>query len=108
MQPRDGTSTVRVTTERLELRPFAPDAIDALLSRDSVRLTALVGGRFPEPPRPPALMDAILPTMRDRVRADPAEAPGWAWTSKVLETGQVVGLHGLTGPPDFEGAVLLG
>ena len=108
MQPRDGTSTVRVTTKRLELRPFTPDAIDALLSHDSARLTALVGGRFPEPARPPALMDAILPTMRDRVRADPAEAPWWAWTIRVLETGQVVGLLGLAGPPDFEGAVLLG
>ena len=108
MQARDGTPALRLTTERLELRPFSPDAIDALLHRDAARLTGLVSGRFPEPLRPPALMGDILPTMRDRVRAEPSEAAWWAWTIQVAATGQVVGMLGLTGPPDYDGTVLLG
>ncbi|HKG93973.1 MAG TPA: GNAT family N-acetyltransferase [Gemmatimonadaceae bacterium] len=99
---------MQLKTERLELRPFSPEAIDALLHHDGAALAGLVTGHFPEPPRPPALMEDILPRMRNRVRAEPSEAPWWAWTIVDSATHEVVGMLGMAGPPDFEGAVLLG
>ena len=108
MRSGDGAPSLVLTTERLELRPFAPDAIDALLRDDAAALDARVGGRFPRPLRAPALLADVLPAMRDRVRAEAAEAPWWAWTIVVRASREVVGLLGLAGPPDDEGAVVLG
>jgi RimJ/RimL family protein N-acetyltransferase len=97
-----------ICTDRLSLRPFTPDAIDALLAGDERRAAALVGAAFPMPLRPPPLMEEVLPMVRDRLRAFPAEEGWWSWLVVHEETARVVGSLGFGGPPDAEGAVMIG
>lgn len=58
-----------LSTRRLFLRPLAPEAFDALIARDAMRLMALMGMSFPEPVEPFPLTDDALPILRDQVRA---------------------------------------
>ncbi len=97
-----------LTTERLELVPFTAEAIAALLSNDTARLTALTGYEFPPPLRPPPLMEELLPQVRDRLVADPASLGWWTWLAVERSTRRVTGALGFGGPPDTEGAVMIG
>jgi cob(I)alamin adenosyltransferase len=93
---------------RLTLVPFSPEAIDALLRGDNALLRRLTDAGFPQPLRPPPLMEALLPQVRDQVRAHPETAGWWTWIAIRRDTRDVVGALGFGGPPDEEGAVLLG
>lgn len=95
-------------TERLELRPFTADAIDALLAGDEPRLARITSAVFPTPLRPPPLMEDVLPMIRDRLRADPAQEGWWSWIVILAEGRTVVGSLGFGGPPDPEGALVMG
>lgn len=93
---------------RLTLVPFSPEAIDALLRADNTLLRRLTDASFPQPLRPPPLMEALLPQVRDHVRAYPETAGWWTWIAIRRDTREVVGALGFGGPPDEEGSVLLG
>ena len=97
-----------VSTPRLDLLPFEPAAIDALLAGDGSTLLALTGLHFPTPLRPPPLMEEVLPLVREALRADPASSGWWTWLTVERETKQVTGAIGFGGPPDVEGAVMIG
>src|SRR5215207_9144444 len=63
------TPLLRLSTDRLELRPLTADALDALTLRDRERLEALTDAHFPHPLLSPPLTDDALPFFRDQVRA---------------------------------------
>lgn len=97
-----------LTTRRLRLTPFPADAIDALLAGDGERADRLAGATFPRPLRPPPLMEEVLPLVRDQLRAAPSTAGWWTWLAIDGESRQVTGALGFGGPPDPEGAVMIG
>jgi cob(I)alamin adenosyltransferase len=97
-----------IDTERLTLTPFSPEAIDALLRGDAALLRRLVDADFPKPLRPPPLMEELLPQVRDNVRARPSDAGWWTWLAISRDNRTVVGALGFGGPPDEEGAVMIG
>jgi cob(I)alamin adenosyltransferase len=97
-----------IDTERLTLTPFSPEAIDALLRGDAALLRRLVDADFPKPLRPPPLMEELLSQVRDNVRARPADAGWWTWIAIRRDSREVVGALGFGGPPDEEGAVMIG
>lgn len=97
-----------LSTPRLDLIPFEPRAIDALLAGDGATLRALTGLQFPAPLRPPPLMEEVLPLVRDRLLADPASNGWWTWLTIDRATRQVTGAIGFGGPPDADGGVMIG
>lgn len=97
-----------LATERLDLVPFAPEAIAALLAGDAARLHTLTGLIFPAPLRPPPLMEEVLPLVRDRLLAEPASLGWWTWLTVDRATKKVTGAIGFGGPPDTDGAVMIG
>jgi RimJ/RimL family protein N-acetyltransferase len=99
---------LQIRTERLTLSPFTPEAIDAMLAGDALRLSTITAAAFPQPLGPPPLMEDVFPALRDRLRADPSQAGWWAWVVVRRDTGQAVGSVGFGGPPDGEGAVVMG
>ncbi|HXW96776.1 MAG TPA: GNAT family N-acetyltransferase [Gemmatimonadales bacterium] len=97
-----------IQTRRLLLVPFEADAIDALVGGEEARLRSLTGFTFPSPLRSPPLMEEVLPMVRDRLRADPGSRGWWTWLTVDRTTKQVTGALGFGGPPDAEGAVMIG
>ncbi|HEY7026544.1 MAG TPA: GNAT family N-acetyltransferase [Gemmatimonadales bacterium] len=97
-----------IGTDRLELIPFTADAIDLLLAGKQTRLRETTGLEFPEPLRAPPLMDDLLPQVRDRLRAEPASLGWWTWLAVERDSRRVTGALGFGGPPDPEGAVMIG
>jgi [ribosomal protein S5]-alanine N-acetyltransferase len=98
---------IQVHTPRLDLTPMNVDVIDALIAGDGSRLNTLTGARFRQPAPPPYMADA-LPVVRDRLRAQPSEAPWWNWLIVDRESGEAVGSVAFGGPVNQEGAVLVG
>lgn len=98
----------KLTTDRLEIVPFTADAIDALLAGDHDRLEQLTGLTFPAPLRPPPLMEEVLPLVRDQLRANPASLGWWTWLAVDKASQKVTGALGFGGPPNEEGAVMIG
>jgi ribosomal-protein-alanine N-acetyltransferase len=96
-----------VHTSRLDLTPLGAGAVDALLTGDGERLRRLTSARFRDPVPPPYMADA-LPVVRDRLRERPEEAQWWNWLVVDREAGEAVGSVAFAGPPDAEGAVLVG
>lgn len=101
-------SPLEIETPRLRLRPFGAEAIDALLAGDAAAADERAGAAFPRPLRPPPLMEDVLPLVRDRLRSAPATAGWWTWLAIDRATGRVTGALGFGGPPDAEGAVMIG
>jgi len=99
---------LRLRTPRLLLLPFEAPAIQALLDADQPLLERLTGFRFPAPLGPPPLTEAVLPLVLDRLRQDPASLGWWTWLTVEQASGQVTGAIGFGGPPDAEGAVMIG
>jgi RimJ/RimL family protein N-acetyltransferase len=99
---------VLIGTDRLELIPFTADAIDLLLAGNRNRLRETTGLEFPEPLRPPPLMEDLLPHVRDQLRAEPATLGWWTWLAAERDSRRVTGALGFGGPPDPEGAVMIG
>ncbi len=97
-----------LTTERLELVPFTADAIAALLAGDGDRLRTLTGFTFPSPLSPPPLMEDLLPLVEQRLRETPESLGWWTWLAIDRSTRAVTGALGFGGPPDREGAVMIG
>jgi RimJ/RimL family protein N-acetyltransferase len=97
-----------LTTQRLELVPMTASALDAMIDGDGQRLADETGAGFLEPVVAPPLMDDVLPYIRDRVRAAPADLTWWAWLIVSRETGAAIGSAGFAGRPDADGAVVLG
>jgi RimJ/RimL family protein N-acetyltransferase len=94
--------TAQIETARLVLRPFTADIIDALLAGDRQQLEEFAGARFPEPLRPPPLMEDALPIMREWLIANSDNAP---WLVIDREHGLAVGTSGLA-PAPASGEVL--
>lgn len=99
---------MRLETSRLVLLALTADAIDALLTGNTARATALTGARFPQPLKPPPLTEDVLPIVRDRLRADPSQDGWWTWLVIRKDTNEAVGSAGFGGGADLEGAVMLG
>ena len=97
-----------LSTPRLDLIPFTADGIDALLTGDEPRLQQLTGVNFPAPLRPPPLLEEVLPLVRERLRAEPATLGWWTWLTVDRASRTVTGAIGFGGPPDAEGAVMIG
>jgi RimJ/RimL family protein N-acetyltransferase len=97
-----------LSTPRLDLLPFTADGIDALLTGDEPRLLQLTGVNFPAPLRPPPLLEEVLPLVRDRLRAEPTTLGWWTWLTVDRASSTVTGAIGFGGPPDAEGAVMIG
>jgi RimJ/RimL family protein N-acetyltransferase len=97
-----------LSTPRLDLIPLNADAIDALLAQDERRLRALTGVSFPTPLRPPPLLEDVLPLVRDRLRADPGSLGWWTWLTVDRASRRATGAIGFGGPPDADGAVMIG
>jgi RimJ/RimL family protein N-acetyltransferase len=102
------TEPRQLSTARLDLIPFRAEAIDLLLAGDGPGLTRLTGLHFPEPLTPPPLLEAVLPLVRDRLTADPASLGWWTWLAVERQSRRVTGALGFGGPPDPEGAVMIG
>jgi len=98
----------QILTDRLELTPFTAPAIDALLRGDAPALEQLTGLQFPRPLRPPPLMEDLLPLVRERLRAEPGSIGWWTWLAADRATRTVVGALGFGGPPNDDGAVMMG
>lgn len=88
-----------IRTERLTLTVFTPDAIDALLAGNALRLNAITASAFPQPLAPPPLMEDMLPDLRDRLRKDPSQIGWWSWVVTRRDTGQAIGSVGLGDRP---------
>ena len=101
-------TALQIDTRRLRLLPFAAEAIDALLAGDAERADRLTGARFPRPLGPPPLMEKVLPMVRDQLRNSPETAGWWTWLAIDRATGAITGALGFGGPPDEEGAVMIG
>lgn len=99
---------LRVSTDRLELAPLTLDEIEALIAGDGARLRELTGVLFPRPAAAPPYMADALPTVRERLRTRPGEAPWWNWLVFERETKRAVGSVSFGGPPDEAGGVLIG
>jgi RimJ/RimL family protein N-acetyltransferase len=99
---------MQLNTQRLKLVPFTPEAIGALLAGDEAGLRRATGFIFPTPLRPPPLMEELLPMVRDRLVAEPATLGWWTWLAVERDTQRVTGALGFGGPPDAEGAVMIG
>jgi RimJ/RimL family protein N-acetyltransferase len=97
-----------LSTERLDLVPFSAEGIDALLTADEPRLRRVTGVSFPLPLRPPPLLEDVLPLVRQRLREDPDSLGWWTWLTVDRATRNVTGALGFGGPPDDEGAVMIG
>jgi ribosomal-protein-alanine N-acetyltransferase len=100
-------SETLVRTARLDLRPLAAEAIEALLAGEGERLSRLTGARFREPAPPPYMAEA-LPVVRDRLRERPEETTWWNWLVVDRASGEAVGSVAFGGPVNAEGAVLVG
>lgn len=100
--------TLQLETDRLTLVPFQLDAIEALLAGDAARLRTLTGLGFPEPLTPPPLLQDVLAHVRDQLRASPDSLGWWTWLTVERSTRRVTGATGFGGPPDAEGAVMIG
>src|SRR5512146_2736865 len=107
LSPTAATSgaPMRLETSRLVLLSLTPEAIDALLDGDGARLATLTDARFPSPLRPPPLTEDVLPLVRERLRADPAQEGWWTWLVIRKDTKEAVGSVGFGGGPDEDGAV---
>ena len=99
---------MRVRTGRLDLAPLSLEQVDALLAGDGARLRELTGGLFPRPVGPPPYMADPLPDVRRRLHEHPEEAQWWNWLILERETERAVGSLAFGGPPDADGAVLIG
>lgn len=98
-----------IATDRLDLHPVPAVALEALIAGDADRLDALTGARFARPLVPPPLMADALPFMLERVREEAADARWWTpWLLRRREDGAALGMAGFAGPPDADGAVVLG
>jgi ribosomal-protein-alanine N-acetyltransferase len=105
---RADMASPQIRTERLTLRPFTPEAIEAMLSGDALHLAAVTTAAFPQPLSPPPLMEDVFPMIRQRLLEDPSQEGWWAWVVIRRDTGQAVGSVGFGGPPDEAGAVVMG
>ena len=97
-----------LSTSRLDLVPFTAEGIDALLAGDEPRLRQVTGFSFPAPLRPPPLLEDVLPLVQGRLRAEPASLGWWTWLTVDRAAGRVTGAIGFGGPPDADGAVMIG
>ena len=98
----------KVRSERLELTPLAAPAVDALLARDRGTLERLTGGRFEDPSPPPYMADALPGGARPACVRLPRRRSWWNWLVVRRETREAVGSVAFAGPPDRDGAVLIG
>ncbi len=102
------TSGPVLRTARLEIAPLSAAALDALVAGDRERLTACTGAHFPVPDTPPPLLAGALPSVRDRVRTAPDDAPWWTWLAVERGSRAAVGVIGFGGPPGPDGVVTVG
>ena len=97
-----------IRTARLLLVPATVEHLDALLEGNGQRLGELLHARTPEPLVAPPLTDDAIPFFRDQLRSSPGFAH-WPFRWIVDHVDSVlVGSAGCSGPPDADGAVLLG
>lgn len=99
---------VRVRAGRLDLAPLTGEEVEALMSGNGARLRELTGVLFPDAAAPPPYMADPLPDVLERLRARPDDAPWWNWLMVERETRRAVGSVAFGGPPDDDGAVLIG
>ncbi|MFN8651951.1 MAG: GNAT family N-acetyltransferase [Gemmatimonadales bacterium] len=99
---------MKISTSRLDLAPLSADSIDALLAGDEPRLRELTGATFPTPLAPPPLIEDVLPLVREQLKLYPETLGWWTWLTIDKATGKATGASGFGGPPDEEGAVMIG
>lgn len=97
-----------VHTERLRLDALDRDALQAWVEGDARALRELTGARFADPPDPPPLFGEDLPGFCARMAETPGELGWWVWLITRSDDAAVVGVCGLGGRPDGDGAVVIG
>ena len=97
--------SVMIRSDRLDLLPFTPELIEAMILADAGGLRRIVGARFSAGLVPPLMEDA-LPMMLEALRANPS--PWWGWICVDRDLGEAVGAIGFAGPPASNGKVQMG
>lgn len=94
-----------IRAERLDLLPFTPELLEAMIAADADSLRQIVGARFSGGIVPPLMGDA-LPMMLRAMRENPS--PWWGWLLVDRELREAVGAIGFAGPPGDDGKAQLG
>jgi ribosomal-protein-alanine N-acetyltransferase len=95
-------------TERLRMVAMDGRGLKAWLDRDLGALREATGAWFREPLDAPPLFRDDLDFFSSRLAAAPDEIGWWVWLASLRDGGEAVGVCGLGGPPDADGAVTLG
>jgi len=94
-----------IRSERLDLLPFTPEVLEAMMISNADALQRIVGARFPGGVVPP-LMDDALPDILEAMMENPS--PWWGWLLVDRGLREAVGAVGFAGPPGDDGKVQMG
>jgi RimJ/RimL family protein N-acetyltransferase len=97
-----------ITSQRLLLVPLSPEALAALVDRDRAAAEHALAASFVSPDLVPPLMSDALDFFLQLASASPERATWGARAYISLETREIVGMGGFTGPPDERGLVTMG
>ncbi|MDA1279610.1 MAG: GNAT family N-acetyltransferase [Chloroflexi bacterium] len=94
----------KLETDRTRISPITAEIAEGMLSNDIAALETGYGLRFPLPFRLPPMMDDFLPAAIQRLKYEPGQAGWWGWLFAEKNTRVVLGVVGVSGPPDTTGA----
>lgn len=97
--------SVMIRSDRLDLLPFTPELLQAMMRSNADALHRIVGARFTGGTVPPLMEDA-LPAMLEAMLEDPS--PWWGWLLVDRGLREAVGAVGFAGPPGEDGKVQMG
>ena len=96
------------SSQRRLLAPLTPLLLAALVQRDRAAADRALTGRFPSSELVPPLMTDALDFFLEIAAAGPESAVWGARAYISVDTRDIVGLGGFTGPPDERGFVTMG
>ncbi|MDQ2654750.1 MAG: GNAT family N-acetyltransferase [Chloroflexota bacterium] len=97
-----------IGSQRLHLVPLTAEALAALIQGDRAAAERALNGKFPSPELVPPLMTDALDFFLEIAAAGPASAAWGARAYITVDTRDIVGMGGFTGPPDERGFVTMG
>jgi RimJ/RimL family protein N-acetyltransferase len=97
-----------ICSQRLLLVPLTPEALAALIQGDQVAAEQALVARFPSSDLVPPLMFDALGFFLEIAEASPESAAWGARAYITVDTRDLVGMGGFTGPPDELGSVTMG
>jgi RimJ/RimL family protein N-acetyltransferase len=97
--------SVMIRSERLDLLPFTPELLKAMMVSNAAALHRIVGARFTGGIVPPAMEDAV-PMILEAMIENPS--PWWGWLLVDRQLREAVGAVGFAGPPGGDGKLQMG